>query len=85
MIDAPFFSTTNLRHPIVIFFELQDDVRRAVGNGGSGRGASLLIGRLPWSFTGVASPTKKNLKCRFSGQIHDWKHLYLRFFAYDVP
>ena len=23
---------------------------------------------------------KKNLKRRFSGQIHDWKHLYLRFF-----
>ena len=29
--------------------------------------------------TCVASPTKKNLKSRFSGQFHDWKHLYLRF------
>ena len=30
--------------------------------------------------TCVASPTKRNLKSRFSGQSHDWKHLYLRFF-----
>ena len=28
--------------------------------------------------TCVASPTKK--RSRFCGQIHDWKHLYLRFF-----
>ena len=31
-------------------------------------------------FTCVASPTKKNLKTWFSGQIHDWNHLYLRCF-----
>ena len=30
--------------------------------------------------TCVASPTKKNLICRFSGEIHDWKHLLLSFF-----
>ena len=30
------------------------------------------------------SPQKRK-KGRFCGQIHDWKHLYLRFFTYDVP
>ena len=30
--------------------------------------------------TCVASPTKKNKTSRFCGQIHYWKHVYLRFF-----
>ena len=30
--------------------------------------------------TCVASPTKNKTKSRFCGQIHDWKHLYLRSF-----
>ena len=35
--------------------------------------------------TCVASPTTPPNKTRFCGQIHDWKHLYLRFLRYDVP